>query len=225
MLSHLIAAAVVCSVPAQRDPDLYPEVAAYLAARSQEFDQIDAQRRERLDALAGYVRERRLAGEPVSLLFVCTHNSRRSHMAQLWAAAAGAARGLEISTYSGGTEATAFNPRAVAALTRAGFRIDTDSTDSNPLYVASFGGHHSPMTCFSKVFDTPPNPVEGFAAVMVCAEADQACPVVAGAEVRFALPYVDPKVSDNTPAEAQTYDERCAQIAREMLYVMEQAAG
>jgi len=36
---------------------------------------------------------------------------------------------------------------------------------------------------------------------------------------RFALPYDDPKQSDGTPTEVKTYDERCRQIAREMLYM------
>ena len=48
---------------------------------------------------------------------------------------------------------------------------------------------------------------------MVCNDADQKCPTVPGATDRFAIPFVDPKVSDGTEAEAATYDERCAQIA------------
>jgi len=76
------------------------------------------------------------------------------------------------------------------------------------------------MVCFSKVYDEAPNPASEFVAVMVCTEADGACPDVAGATGRFALPYVDPKASDGTGLESATYDDRCAQIAREMLYMM-----
>jgi arsenate reductase len=56
--------------------------------------------------------------------------------------------------------------------------------------------------------------------MMCCSNADQACPTVLGADARFSLHYEDPKSADGTPREAQAYDERCAQIATEMLYLM-----
>lgn len=141
-------------------------------------------------------------------------------MAQLWTAAAANVYGLNVLTYSGGTEDTAFNPRAVAAMGRAGFKIEKATDDTNPIYHARMSDDRPAMTCFSKAYDNAPNPKLGFGAVMVCGEADQACPYVEGATGRFSLPFVDPKVSDDTALEEATYDERCAQIAREMLYMM-----
>lgn len=205
---------------AMQTDSLYDPIAEFLQDRAGEFDQISESRREQLEELSAYIARERSAGRPIRLIFVCTHNSRRSHMSQLWAAAAAEAFGIEVSTYSGGTEDTAFNPRAVAAMKRAGFDIDKTTEGRNPVYHVRMGRYLRPMTCFSKAYHNPPNPDEGFAAVMVCTSADEACPVVPGASGRFAIPFVDPKVSDNTPAEAATYDERCAQIAREMLYVM-----
>ena len=203
---------------------LEPSIAAYLEARAGEFERIPETRRALLEEVSLYIREQGRGLDPVRLTFVCTHNSRRSHMAQLWAAAAAHAFGLRVSTYSGGTEDTAFNPRAVAAMRRAGMLIEKTSDDPNPVYHARLGGSIAPMTCFSKAYDNPPNPKRDFAAVMVCTDADEACPYVPGATGRFAIPFVDPKVSDGTSAEAATYDERCAQIAREMLYIMSHAA-
>lgn len=199
---------------------LYPELGSYLAERATEFDRIDAERKQLLDALAQQVTETIAAGRKPRMNFVCTHNSRRSHMSQLWAQAAGEAMGLDLSTYSGGTEATAFNPRAVSALERAGFAIDKTNDDTNPIYHVRLGQDLAPTTCFSKIYDNAPNPKDAFIAVMVCNDADEKCPYVPGADARFAIPFVDPKVSDNTKDEAKTYDERCAQIAREFLYVM-----
>lgn len=204
---------------------LYPELDAYLDAREAEFGMISAERRAALDQLAAYVRERAESETPAELVFVCTHNSRRSHLSQLWAAAAAARQGLAVWTYSGGTESTAFNQRAVAAATRAGFRIEKTTEARNPVYHARMSEDRPAMTCFSKPYDNDPNPKSDFGAVMVCTDADEACPIVLGAAFRLALPFVDPKISDGTPAEAATYDERCAQIAREMLYVMSRAAG
>jgi arsenate reductase len=139
-------------------------------------------------------------------------------MSQLWAQTAAAVCGVSnVETFSGGTEATAFNPRAVAALRRAGFAIEPVSDGDNPVYQVRFRPEMTPLRVFSKVYDQPPNPVEGFAAVMTCSAADKGCPVVFGAAERIAIPFEDPKVSDGTEREAAAYDERCRQIAREML--------
>ncbi|MEL7473855.1 MAG: protein-tyrosine-phosphatase [Planctomycetota bacterium] len=205
--------------------DWSPVLRAYVAEREREFDRITPERRDQLAELAAYVAETRAKGQRTGLTFVCTHNSRRSHMSQLWAAVAAERYGqAHIRTYSGGTEATAFNPRAVAALERAGLDIDRTTDDTNPIYHVRTHVHANPMTCFSKIYDQAPNPTAAFAAIMVCNSADEACPMVPGADRRFGITYVDPKAHDNTPKEAAAYDERCAQIARELLFTMRLAA-
>jgi protein-tyrosine-phosphatase len=198
---------------------LLPALSAHVADALTELDRIQAERRLQLDALALFVAERTRGGEPAPLIFICTHNSRRSHMAQLWAQASAHHFGVDgIETYSGGTEATAFNPRAVAALERAGFAIEAASAGDNPVYAVRFLAEMEPMSCFSKVYDQPPNPTRGFCAVMTCGAADAGCPVVFGAAQRIAITYDDPKAADGTAEEAAVYDERCRQIAREMLF-------
>jgi arsenate reductase len=202
---------------------------AFVAARAAEFDEIPPERKDQLRELAGFVAAHREAGRAARLTFICTHNSRRSQLAQVWAAVAAAHYGVQqVEAYSGGTEATAFNPRAVAAMRRAGVAIEADSAagdESNPRYAVSIPGTDKPLVCFSKTYDERPNPADDFCAVMVCSQADEACPKVAGAAERIALPYDDPKVADGTPEEAARYDERCVQIAREMLFVFSEAAG
>jgi len=209
--------------------DQNSKLSDYIARRIGEFDQIPSQRKAALDELARYVSECRSAGRPARLTFICTHNSRRSHMAQLWAAAAATHFGTGgVETYSGGTEATAFNPRAVAALQRAGFQIATpestsaDADASNPRYQVTLATNPEPLICFSKVYDSPPNPTTDFCAVMTCSHADENCPVVLGATHRIVITYVDPKLADDTPDESATYDERSAQIAREMFCAFSQ---
>jgi protein-tyrosine-phosphatase len=198
---------------------LVPALAAYVAAALAELDRIPAERRLQLEDLARFVADRTCGGGPAPLIFICTHNSRRSHIAQLWAQAAAHHFGVNgVATYSGGTEATAFNPRAVAALERAGFAIEATSAGENPVFAVRFIADMEPMTCFSKVYDQPPNPTAGFCAVMTCGEAEAACPIVFGAAERISLPYDDPKAADGTPEETAVYDERCRQIAREILY-------
>jgi arsenate reductase len=127
-----------------------------------------------------------------------------------------------VTTFSGGTEATAFNPRAVAAIERAGFAVSKSEGD-NPRYTVSFSQTASDLTCFSKCFDDDANPNESFGAVMTCTDADKNCPVIIGA-TRISLPYRDPKEADDTPAESSRYDERSTQIGSEMFYVFSEVA-
>ena len=199
---------------------LFQQLAGYIAQFPEE-EAISPTRKQALKNLAKYIRSN--ARTPVRLNFICTHNSRRSHIAQIWAAVAAHYYGLRnVQTYSGGTEATAFNPRAVAALRRAGFQIETEGGE-NPRYRVAFAEEHPPLVCFSKAVENPANPSESFAAIMTCAHADENCPFIIGAERRLRLPYDDPKVADNTPEEAGRYDERVRQIGSEIFFAMSRA--
>jgi len=210
---------------------LNPALQKYVAARTAEFDQIPAELKAQLNQVANYVRGCAKSDQTALLTFVCTHNSRRSFLAQIWAQTAAAHFSLSgVQTFSGGTEATAFNPRAIAVLRRAVFDISQSQISqpeppptSNPHYQVRYQSDAPPLECFSKVYNDPSNPKRDFCAVMVCSQADGACPLVEGAALRLAIPYDDPKVFDDTPAEAQKYDERSEQIAREMLYLFSRA--
>lgn len=203
----------------------YPDLLRYLNDCEQEWDLIPAARKAELSQLGQYVLTKLRAGEPAKLTFICTHNSRRSHLSQIWAYVAALYYGLNgVETYSGGTEATAFNPRAVTALRQCGLRIEADDElAANPHYSVRSSDSLPTLSCFSKVFDQPPNPTTGYCAVMTCSQADEACPVVFGCELRLPIRYEDPKVADNTPHEAERYAERSRQICREMLYAFKQA--
>ena len=203
---------------------LYPEIESYVSKREQEFEQISAERKSELQQLAVYVAQWIAKGQDAKLTFVCTHNSRRSHLTQIWTQIAAAHYGVNhVQTFSGGTEVTACNPRTVAALKRCGLRFSVLKDDgSNPHYSVAFSDCEPPLVCYSKVFNKAPNPSSNYCAVMTCSHADQNCPVAIGCDLRLAIRYEDPKVSDDTPHEEATYDERCAQIAREMLYAISQ---
>lgn len=195
---------------------LYPELQTLAKELIAQEDRIPAERRERLQKLRAYAD----AHEPARLNFICTHNSRRSHLGMIWAAlAAHVAERSSLEAYSGGTEATAMNPRTVAALRRAGFRVEDPGGD-NPRYLVRFSDNAPALVCFSKVFDHPENPTGEFAAVMTCDHADQNCPFIPGAKLRLPLTYDDPKAADDTPGEAARYDERLRQIGREILWAL-----
>ncbi len=212
-------------VRAEASTTLWPDVETYLDARRSEINAIPDERKRALKKLALYIGSRARAGQPARITFICTHNSRRSHMAQIWAEAASTAAGVDVETFSGGTEATAFNPRAVAALRRAGARIEAEPAGKNPVYEVRLGPTAKPIRAWSKVYTDPPNPKEDFVAVMTCTQADKNCPTVSGASMRIAIPYEDPKAFDGTERESDAYDDRARQIAREMLYVFSLVRG
>ena len=161
---------------------------------------------------------------PANVMILCTHNSRRSHLGQIWLQAAAWHCNLaHVQTWSGGTEGTAFYPSAVEALRSQGVDIIASDDSANPIYRVQLQTDHSPFETMSTRYSHPKNPQHGFAAVMVCEEANEACPVVEGAAARFGLPYIDPKVSDGTPEESQIYQQRSLEIGAEMFYAMMKA--
>jgi arsenate reductase len=188
-----------------------------------QFDQIPTGRKETLKELTKFVQDQTNADEPVYLNFICTHNSRRSHLSQLWAQAAAHYYSIKnVFCFSGGTEATAFNPRAVKAMQEAGFNISKTKDGDNPVYEVRFAPNAPPVIAFSKKYDDPFNHNKDFAAIMTCSHADENCPLVLGASGRIALTYDDPKEFDDTPLEAAKYSERVHQIGREILYAFSQ---
>ena len=197
----------------------YPETARTLETQILPgFEAIPAKRKATLSNLADYVSAAIAEGRHTDLVFICTHNSRRSHMAQVWAQAAISWYGTNgVSAFSGGVEVTALHPNAMAALERAGFRIQNPG-GRNPQYRVQFSESHPPAICFSKRFDDDRIPATGFVAVMVCSDADEACPFVPGAGFRISITFDDPKEADGTPLEAATYDARLRQIGIEMFY-------
>ena len=212
-----------------QDTNLYPGLSRYLQARLGESSQIPADRKKVLERVSAYISERLRSGEPARLTFICTHNSRRSQIAQLWAQAAARFCGVPgVAVFSGGTEATAFDPRAVSAMVRAGFRIERSSNDvneDNPLYLVHAGSEIPPARASSKTFLDPSNPQRGFCAVLTCSSADRDCPVIPSADRRVLVPYEDPKSADGTDREAEVYDERCREICREMGWLFARAGG
>jgi arsenate reductase len=186
-------------------------------------NQLPKERQMILGELTRFVQKGIDRNENVFLNFICTHNSRRSHLAQLWAQTAAYYYGIPgVECYSGGTEATAFNPRAVAAMREAGFDIQTSREGENPVYQVMYATDAPVVIAFSKKYDDAFNPAKDFAAVMTCSHADENCPLVIGATARIAILYDDPKAFDGTPFEAAKYRERVLQIGVEMFYAFSQ---
>jgi arsenate reductase (thioredoxin) len=152
-----------------------------------------------------------------NLVFVCTHNSRRSQFSQFWAKYYIDKLNLDIKVFSAGTETTACNERTIASISRSGFNSEFKSSE-NPKYNFEFK-NGSKLSLYSKTVSDPSLPKSDFAAVMTCSHADENCPFIPGCDKRIPLNYLDPKEFDNTNKEEQAYDERSIQIKQEMEFV------
>lgn len=199
-------------------PTVFPEIEKVI--RTLNFETISQERRTTLQPLINFIQDKVANNQQVRLNLICTHNSRRSHLSQVWAQTAAAYYNIKnVFCYSGGTEATAMFPMAAKTLAKQGFQIKTIAVGSNPVYTIKFSENEHPIIGFSKTFDDDFNPQSEFAAIMTCSSADQGCPFIPGAEKRIPITFEDPKAFDNTPQQAEKYEERSLQIATEMFYV------
>lgn len=208
-------------------PNLIEPLRPYVEKIAAELDKVPAERKVLLGEIAAKIAAQLADGKQANLTFICTHNSRRSHMSQIWAQTAAYYYGLDrINAFSGGTETTACNCRTVYAMRRAGFSIVNTTTDDkkNPAYLVQFADDQPPVKAYSKLYNADGNPKQGFIALMTCSQADLKCPVVEGSIARYPIHYVDPKICDDTPEETNAYNERCAEIAREIFYIMSEVS-
>ena len=184
---------------------------------------VSEERKVVLKPLADYIQNKVDANEEIRLNFICTHNSRRSHLSQIWAQTMAFHFGIKnVFCYSGGTEATALFPKVAENLTHQGFQIEKVSQEHNPVYAIKFDANQHPIIGFSKTYFDDFNPKSNFAAIMTCSNADEGCPMVFGAEARFPIKYDDPKVFDGTEVMNEKYAERSLQIASEFYFVFSQ---
>lgn len=181
---------------------------------------ISEERKKILQPLIDLIQEKVNKNKPIRLNFICTHNSRRSHLSQIWAQTMAYHFNINnVFCYSGGTEATAMFPMIVKTLQNSGFKIEKLSEGKNPIYSVKYSKNEPAIICFSKTTDHNFNPTSNFTAIMTCSQADKGCPFIFGAEKRIPITYNDPKEFDNTPQQAEKYHERSEQIANEMFYI------
>lgn len=202
-------------------PTLFPEIDAFI--RDLNPDSVSNERKVILQPLIDFIQEKVNNKQEIRLNFICTHNSRRSHLSQIWAQTMAAYFNVQnVFCYSGGTENTAVYPMVITTLENTGFTANAISSGENPVYSIKFAENQHPIIAFSKKLDADFNPKSEFAAIMTCSQADGGCPFIFGAEKRIPITYDDPKAFDNSPVQSEKYHERSLQIATELLFVFSQ---
>ena len=197
---------------------LHQSIQAYIATL--DIASISEERKKILSPLISFIQEKVDAKEEIRINYICTHNSRRSHLSQVWSQTMAYHFNIKnVFSYSGGTESTALYPMVAKTLAGLGFTVHQLSEDQNPVYAIKYADNEHPVIGFSKKLDSVFNPTSSFAAIMTCSQADGGCPFIAGAEKRIPITFDDPKAFDNTPQQAEKYLERCTQIATELCYV------
>ena len=193
-----------------------PENFFKLASKSIELTEV---RKKILLDISQGIANTYLKKNAVNLNFICTHNSRRSQLGQVWAYYAAQYFNLNIHAFSGGTEVTAFYRNTVKTLQEVGFDFKvTDFSHENPHYLISFQGSEKSISGFSKRFDDALN-IEPYIAITTCDNADKNCPFIPNALARFHLPFADPKASDDSPEQEAAYQKTSAQIAAEIFFI------
>lgn len=201
--------------------ELFPEIEKLI--KELQPQDISKERRAVLQPLINFIQSKHSDQQQIRINFICTHNSRRSHLAQIWAQTLASYFNIKnIYCYSGGSEATALFPTVAETLQNSGFQVNMISKGKNPVYTIKYSENEQPIIGFSKPFDDSFNPVTEFAAVMTCSQADENCPFIAGAEIRIAITYEDPKAFDNTLQKTEKYKEKNLQIATELFFVFSQ---
>ena len=115
-------------------------------------------------------------GERARVLFLCTHNSARSQMAE------GLLRHLagdRFESHSAGTEATRVRPRAIRAMEEIGVDISGQESKTLERYQ-------------QEPFDY---------VITVCDDANEACPFFPGAQSRLHWSFKDPSKAEGSEEE------------------------
>jgi len=200
---------------------LYPEIEKTI--RELVPQNISNERKLILQPLVDFIKLKISNNQHIRINFICTHNSRRSHLSQVWAQTMASHFNINnVFCYSGGTEATALFPVVAKTLQNSGFQIKTISKNENPIYSIKYSENSHPIIGFSKKLDDNFNPKSDFVAIMTCSQADGGCPFIVGAEKRIPITYEDPKIYDQTTEQTEKYNERSLQIATELFFVFSQ---
>ena len=201
---------------------MYPKIELIISKLLLSFDSIPLPRKQKLIGLAAELKVALSSSNALNLVFVCTHNSRRSHIGQLWGQLAAHYYGVNnVNSFSAGTEVTELNTNVIEMLQKVGCKVSTFQNVSNPAYLIEFGENQS-LTCFSKLMEHDANPKVDFFAIMMCTEAEANCPFIPGAIHRIGLPFEDPKVYDNTTMVSAAYLSTFEEIGLQILFLFNQ---
>lgn len=205
---------------------LLPEVRDYLDSLSAVAFHADESRAIAIRAVADWLRSKLQAEGTASVVIICTGNSRRSVLGAMLGNALADYFGMRVSFKSAGTKPTAVNLRSIKALREAGFQIKPVgreatkglSNELNPIYSAQWSARPSSQALeFSKSLADPSLPQAGFAAIMVCDDASETCPLVPGAAIRVSMPFDDPRIADGQVREEVAYRESRDEIGRVLM--------
>lgn len=134
------------------------------------------------------------------VLFVCTHNSARSQMAEGMLRTWG---GDRFDAFSAGTEATLVRPEAIAVMSEIGIDISGHQSKTiEPLLGEEFSW-----------------------LITVCDQAREACPTLPGVEQQTHWSIDDPAAVEGSPEERIGAFRRARDVLRDRVHMFILAAG
>jgi len=196
----------------------YNQIQLFCLEITSSFKYIPSSRLQLLDGIVLEINEFLNNKKNLNFLFVCTHNSRRSQFANVWAEIAATFYNLNsIKSYSCGTEKSIVSKNTIQTLKDLGIRIENHPSIPNAFH--AFYGKELFIDVFSKKYSDPTISKEDTIAIMTCSDADQNCPIIPYAKNRISLNFKDPKRFDNTSSFKMEYQKTGKEIAREIFYI------
>ena len=180
---------------------------------------IPDRRKKSLKVILEAIKKNKNLNLPSKLNFICTHNSRRSQLCQIWSETIFNYYGFDrIHSFSGGTEVTSINKRIIKVLVESGFSIKQNNHLINPEYSVNYG-QLKEIKLISKLYNDIQNPSYNFIAIMNCSSAEENCPFIEGASERISLHFDDPGEFDGSSFENEKYQQTNIDIASSIKYM------
>tara|TARA_B100001079_G_scaffold142196_1_gene121790 strand:+ start:344 stop:916 length:573 start_codon:yes stop_codon:yes gene_type:complete len=143
-----------------------------------------------------------------NIVFLCTHNSRRSQLCQVWGSILSKIYNIDLKFNSAGTEKTEVHKTIFYCFSNVGIEIK----DSKIFY-----GDLS-LSLHSKVLEEIQS--DKFISIMTCSDAEKSCPSDSRSIRNISMIYQDPKIFDDTEKEREEYSKTSKLIAEELNYII-----
>jgi len=143
-----------------------------------------------------------------NIVFLCTHNSRRSQLCQVWGIILSKIYNIDLKFNSAGTEKTEVNKNILYCFSHIGLEVKGNKIIYEDLSIS----------LHSKLLDEiQPNK---FISIMTCSDAEKSCPSDSRSIKNISMTYQDPKVFDYKEKEKDEYLKTSKLIAKELNYVL-----
>tara|TARA_Y100001949_G_C15986510_1_gene330879 strand:+ start:2001 stop:2567 length:567 start_codon:yes stop_codon:yes gene_type:complete len=175
------------------------------------FSRIDSfnpnqKRKKRLDNIASVINEN--LNKTRSIVFLCTHNSRRSQICEVWGKVFAEIYRKKININSAGAFKTVVHSQVYESIVKCGLVVD----NKKEIFFDK-----KKFKLNSKTIDSLT--MKNFIAVMTCSNAEKSCPNDPRSIRNIKMFFNDPRIYDETDKMSREYLNTTIYIAEELNYI------